>query len=277
MLKNLKVEIVYTKGKTRTIKTFGKIPREQMFAYGDPEISVLEYLRDNNIDETLLDQIAISDFFWANMGTYTSPGWYPIEALKVVEHQIVKKLTPEATEKMFTVASKKPHHYLRNIVDRGLATLGIAVQGKDESILRAAGIQVSNKPIRLPAHKASFRHVEYKQQKNDLAVQYVSDNSTKWSLYKRQFYDTTNVFEGKIVVFLPTSTIIEDQNTASAAHRYPCWIANQLAEQMKATGFGLETLERTGPKLFTMMPPPKICSQPSRPVSRTRWSISQAL
>lgn len=95
-LKNLKVEILYTPDEIRTIKAFGKRPRDQMFELGEGEnISVLDYLRSKNLDEDFIDQIAMSNYFCADMGTSISHEWYPVEALRIVEHQIVKKLSPE--------------------------------------------------------------------------------------------------------------------------------------------------------------------------------------
>jgi hypothetical protein len=60
------------------------------------------------------------------MGTSTSPEWYPLEALTIVEHRIVRKLSPAATEKMLEEASKRQYDNLRNIVNRGLAVLGVS-------------------------------------------------------------------------------------------------------------------------------------------------------
>jgi hypothetical protein len=55
LLKGVKAEISYTEGKIRTIKSFGRSPRDQMFEFGDDdeEISVLAYLRTKNVDENL--------------------------------------------------------------------------------------------------------------------------------------------------------------------------------------------------------------------------------
>ena len=238
-LKDVKVHVVYTSGKTRTIKAFGKNPRTQMFDFGGPgeEISVLDYLRTKNLDENLLDHIAMSDYPCANTGTSTSPEWYPLEALSIAEHQVVKKLSPEATEKMLVAASKLPHINLRNIVDRGLATLGISTQDNDQSILHAAGITVSDKPVRVPAHKASFRHVQYGSSRNP-DHHYVTDNATKWNLLQRNFLDTSVRATGRMVIIMPQELHDQD-NTYVRAERYGEWISTQLADQMRVTGIQL--------------------------------------
>ena len=206
-LKGVKVKISYAEGKTPTIKSFGRSPRDQMFLLGnDEKISVLEYLQTKNVDENFLYLIALSDFGCANMGTLTSPEWYPLEALTIVEHQIVRKLSPVAPEKMLEEASKLPHDNLRNIVTRGLAVLGVSAQDSDNSILHAAGIAISNKPVKVPYHEATFSYVDYSPGlPQDL--RFVDKNTDRWNTFNRKFYNTTNAFKGKIVILLPKALL----------------------------------------------------------------------
>ena len=228
-LKNVKVEISYTPGKTRTIKQFGRPPRDQLFDFGNSQISVLDYLRSKAIDGILLDQIAVSDFRCADMGTYTSPEWYPVEALKIAKHQNVKSLSPEATEKMLEVASKLPRETLNNIVQRGLATLGVGTQEHPNSVLSAAGIKVSQKPLSIPFHKATFHHVCYGA-KSVQGKELVQDVSKTWGLYERRFYDTKIRFVGPVVVLLP-QTIFDKVDKW-----YGKWVVDQLLMQFSETG-----------------------------------------
>lgn len=239
-LKNVKVEVTYAQGKTRTIKAFGlrKSPRTQEFSYGDneEEITVLDYLRTKNVDETLLDQVAISDHPCANMGTDSSPEWYPVEALRITKHQNVKKLSHEATEVMLSFASKLPQVNLENIVQRGLSTLGISSQDHDHSVLHAAGIKVSDKPLKIPFHMASFYSVQYN--KNLQAnLRSITDNSKRWNIYNRQFYDVRRPFQGRIVILLPKD--LYDTKGASEG----AWVADHLSTEMSNTG-----IRRIGPE-----------------------------
>jgi hypothetical protein len=135
------------------------------------------------------------------MGTSTSPEWYPLEALTIVEHRIVRKLSPAATEKMLEEASKPPYDNLRNIVNRGLAELGVSAQDSDNSILHAVGIAISNKPVKVPCHEATFFHVEYSSRLSP-EFRFVNDNSDRWNLYRRSFYNTASMFKGYIVILL---------------------------------------------------------------------------
>ena len=99
-------------------------------------------------------------------------------------------------------------------------------------------------PGKVPAHKATYREVEYRADPNPKS-QYAADNDAKWYLYQRRFFDTSVRSNGRFVILLPQQLYDQDQAT-NPADRWDKWIGDQLADQMRVTGLQITDPKQAG-------------------------------
>ncbi|KAF2658627.1 hypothetical protein K491DRAFT_252544 [Lophiostoma macrostomum CBS 122681] len=195
-----KVKVKYS-GITRTIRGFGDSrPQKQMFDFKGSEVSVYEYLRDRKqIDGSLLERIAMSQFPCANVKSDNDPEWFPVEALKILKHQPVKRISGDLTSQMIYVARSDPGPNIHRIFETGLPTLGLNSQDTEGSSLKSSGISFSNEVLEIPARQLSIPHVRY----GNLTIQ-PGARGEVWDLKApKKFLDTHRSFTGRIMVLVP--------------------------------------------------------------------------
>lgn len=144
--------------------------------------------------------MATSDALCVNCGNEAHDEWFPVQALKIVEQQPARKvaITSNVVDKMIDIARPLPRENLDRIFTSGLGLLGIDSQDKVGSTLKESGINITKQLLSVPAQVAL------------LTIEYLSGDvdPRRWNLTNKKFWDTTQAFNGKILV-LSEATVVK--------------------------------------------------------------------
>ena len=216
-LRGVRVRVTYLDNRIKTIKDFGKQPKDQEFQKTitwktDPKTgkdvpdktekcTVYDNLVAKRYKAIDLSAIEQSEYGCANIGSTkrNKEEWYPIECLEIVPYQpYTGGLTADGKSDMIDTARVHPGNGRDLLRNAGLKLLGVLNHDKKPSVLDKAGVSISAQMLQVPIRSIAVPKIRYAQDKS------VAPNANgRWTLQGIKLFDTATELDGPIYLIIP--------------------------------------------------------------------------